>query len=89
MSFNLKNRSFLTLRDFTPAEIKFLLTLSAELKAAKYAGTEQQRLKGKSIDATMPLGPWQTLVVVSIVPLIQSTMLTATRWASHGESLRP
>lgn len=49
MSFNLRNRSFLTLRDFTGEEIRFLLRLSADLKAAKYAGTEQQRLKGKQI----------------------------------------
>lgn len=49
MSFNLKNRSFLSLRDFTPQEIKFLLKLSTDLKAAKYAGTERQTLKGREI----------------------------------------
>ncbi len=49
MAFNLRNRSFLKLLDFTPKEIQFLLDLSADLKAAKYAGTEQQRLKGKNI----------------------------------------
>lgn len=49
MAFNLKNRSFLKELDFTPEELKFLLELSAELKKAKYAGTEQQRLKGKNI----------------------------------------
>ncbi len=49
MAFNLQDRSFLTLRDFTPAEIKFLLKLSADLKAAKYGGYEQPRLKGKNI----------------------------------------
>ena len=49
MAFNLKNRSFLTLRDFTPAEIGFLLKLSADLKSAKYAGTEVETLKGKEI----------------------------------------
>jgi ornithine carbamoyltransferase len=49
MSFNLRNRSFLKLDDFTPREISFLLRLSAELKAAKYAGTEVQRLQGKQI----------------------------------------
>ena len=49
MAFNLKNRHFLTLRDFTPQEIGFLLKLSGDLKAAKYAGTEQQGLKGKEI----------------------------------------
>ena len=49
MAFNLRNRSFLKLLDFTPKEIKFLLKLSADLKAAKYGGYEQQRLKGKNI----------------------------------------
>ena len=49
MAFNLKNRSFLTLLDYTPKEIEFLLDLSADLKKAKYTGTEQQRLKGKNI----------------------------------------
>jgi len=49
MSFNLRNRHFLKLDDFTPQEIKFLLQLSAELKVAKYAGTEVQHLKGKQI----------------------------------------
>lgn len=49
MPVNLKNRSFLKLLDFTPEEIKFLLKLSADLKSAKYAGIEQQKLKGKNI----------------------------------------
>ena len=49
MAFNLRNRHFLKLEDFTPQEIDFLLRLAAELKAAKYAGTETQRLKGKEI----------------------------------------
>lgn len=49
MAFNLRNRSFLKLLDFTPEEIQFLLNLAMELKKAKYAGTEQPRLKGKNI----------------------------------------
>jgi len=49
MALNLRNRHFLKLLDFTPQEIKFLLTLSLDLKKAKYAGLEQQRLKGKNI----------------------------------------
>mgnify|MGYP005857857119 CR=1 FL=1 len=49
MPFNLRNRSFLKLLDFSPEEIRFLLDLSAELKRAKYAGTEQPRLQGKNI----------------------------------------
>jgi len=42
MPFNLKNRNFLTLLDFAPEEIRFLLDLAKELKVAKYSGTEQQ-----------------------------------------------
>jgi ornithine carbamoyltransferase len=49
MAFNLRNRSFLKLLDFTPQEIRFLLDLAIDLKKAKYAGTEQPRLKGKNI----------------------------------------
>ncbi|WP_042357582.1 ornithine carbamoyltransferase [Bacillus rubiinfantis] len=47
--YNLRNRSFLTLLDFTPKEMEFLLNLSEDLKRAKYAGTEQKRLSGKNI----------------------------------------
>ena len=49
MSYNLRNRHFLALRDFTPQEIGFLLKLSADLKTAKYAGFEVPRLTGKEI----------------------------------------
>ena len=49
MSYNLRNRHFLTLRDFTSQEIAFLLKLSADLKAAKYGGYEVPRLTGKEI----------------------------------------
>jgi ornithine carbamoyltransferase len=49
MAFNLRNRHFLKLLDFTPQEIKFLLDLSMDLKKARYAGIEQPRLKGKNI----------------------------------------
>ena len=49
MAFNLKNRNFLTLLDFSPAEIRFLLDLAKDLKAARYAGKEQKRLKDKNI----------------------------------------
>jgi len=49
MSFNLRHRSFLKELDFSPDELRFLLKLSADLKAAKYAGYEQPRLAGKDI----------------------------------------
>ncbi len=49
MSFNLRNRNFLKLLDFTPKEMQYLLDLSRDLKRAKYAGTEVQTMKGKNI----------------------------------------
>lgn len=49
MGFNLRNRHFLKELDFTKEELVFLLKLSKDLKAAKYAGTERQRLVGKNI----------------------------------------
>jgi ornithine carbamoyltransferase len=47
--FNLRNRHFLTLMDFSPKEINYLLELSQDLKKAKYTGVEQPRLVGKNI----------------------------------------
>ncbi len=49
MAYNLRNRSFVKELDFTPADLKFLLKLAADLKAAKYAGHERQHLRGKNI----------------------------------------
>jgi len=49
MAFNLRNRNFLKELDFTKEEFVYLLKLSADLKAAKYGGYEQPRLKGKNI----------------------------------------
>lgn len=49
MPINLHGRSVLTLLDFSPDEIRFLLKLAASLKQAKYGGYEQPRLTGKNI----------------------------------------
>jgi ornithine carbamoyltransferase len=49
MPINLRGRSILTLDELSAAEIRFLLRLAGDLKAAKSAGTEQQRLKGRNI----------------------------------------
>ena len=49
MAVNLKGRSFLTLMDLTPGEIRYLLDLSHDLKAKKRAGIIGDRLKGKHI----------------------------------------
>ena len=60
MAFNLRNRHFLKELDFTPQEFRFLLDLSAQLKAAKYAGTEQPRLRGKNIALIFEKGSTRT-----------------------------
>jgi len=49
MPLNLHGRSFLKLLDLTPAEIRSLLLLARDLKAARRAGTEQPLLSGKNI----------------------------------------
>src|ERR1700752_3495960 len=49
MSFNLRNRSLLTVQDYTPREFRYLLDLARDLKRAKYAGTEQKHLADKEI----------------------------------------
>jgi ornithine carbamoyltransferase len=45
----LRGRHFLTMQDYSADEIRYLIDLSAELKAAKKAGREEQRLVGKEI----------------------------------------
>ena len=49
MAVNLKGRSFLTLMDFTPEEIRYMLDLAHDLKAKKRAGIKGELLKGKNI----------------------------------------
>ncbi len=49
MAFNLRNRNFVKELDFTPKEWRFLLDLAAELKIAKYTGSEQPLLVGKEL----------------------------------------
>ncbi|KAF1370686.1 MAG: ornithine carbamoyltransferase [Yokenella regensburgei] len=49
MTINLKNRNFLKLLDYTPAEIQYLIDLAITLKADKKAGREKQTLVGKNI----------------------------------------
>jgi ornithine carbamoyltransferase len=49
MAVNLKGKSFLTLMDFSPEEIRYLLDLSHDLKAKKRAGLVGETLKGKNI----------------------------------------
>ena len=49
MAVNLKGRSFLTLMDFSPEEVRYLLDLARDLKAKKRMGVFNHLLKGKNI----------------------------------------
>ncbi|MFZ4412249.1 MAG: ornithine carbamoyltransferase [Bacteroidales bacterium] len=76
MAFNLKNRNFLKLLDFTPKEIKFLLELAATLKTAKYTGTEQQKLKGKNIALIFEKDSTRTRCAFEVAALDQGAHVT-------------
>lgn len=49
MAVNLKGRNFLTLKDFTPDEIHYLLNLAHDLKRKKRLGIKGKSLEGKNI----------------------------------------
>lgn len=76
MAFNLRNRNFLKLLDFTPKEIKYLLDLSKDLKAAKYAGTETQRLKGKNVVLLFAKDSTRTRCAFEVAALDQGAGVT-------------
>jgi ornithine carbamoyltransferase len=76
MAFNLRNRNFLKELDFTPQEIKFLLDLSLDLKKAKYAGTEQPRLKGKNIALIFEKASTRTRCAFEVAALDQGARVT-------------
>ena len=76
MTVNLRNRHFLKLLDFTPEEIKFLLDLAANLKKAKYAGTEQQLLKGKNIALIFEKSSTRTRCAFEVAALDQGAHVT-------------
>jgi ornithine carbamoyltransferase len=76
MAYNLRNRNFLKLLDFTPGEIKFLLDLSADLKKAKYSGTEQPRLKGKNIALIFEKASTRTRCAFEVAAIDQGAHVT-------------
>jgi ornithine carbamoyltransferase len=76
MAFNLRNRNFLKELDFTPRELKFLLDLSIDLKKAKYAGTEVQRLKGKNIALIFEKASTRTRCAFEVAAFDQGACVT-------------
>jgi ornithine carbamoyltransferase len=92
MITNLKNRNFLKLLDFTPEEIKSLLDLSFELKKAKYAGTEQQKLRGKNIALIFEKTSTRTRCAFEVAALDQGAHVTylgpSGSQIGHKESMK-
>ena len=92
MAFNLRNRSFVKLLDFTPDEIKFLLKLSANLKAAKYGGYEQPRLKGKNIALIFEKSSTRTRTAFEVAAYDQGAHVTylgpSGSQIGHKESMK-
>ena len=92
MSFNLRNRSLLDLKDFAPRDIRFLLDLAAELKRSKYAGNEHPRLKGKNIALIFEKASTRTRCAFEVAVHDQGGHVTyidsAGSQMGHKESLR-
>lgn len=76
MAYNLKNRHFLTLRDYAPREIAFLLKLAVDLKVAKYTGTEVPTLKGKDIALIFEKDSTRTRVGFEVAAYDQGARVT-------------
>lgn len=91
MAFNLRNRSFVKEVDFTPKEWKFLLNLAAELKFAKYAGSEQPRLTRKNIALIFEKSSTRTRCAFEVAAFDQGARVTyldpAGSQIGHKESM--
>ncbi len=92
MGFNLRDRNFTKLLDFTPREITFLLKLAADLKAAKYGGYEQQRLRGKNIAVIFEKTSTRTRVAFEVAAYDQGAHVTylgpSGSQIGHKESMK-
>ena len=92
MAFNLTNRNFLKLLDFTSKEIKFLLDLSMDLKKAKYCGIEQPRLADKNIALIFEKSSTRTRCAFEVAAFDQGAHVTylgpSGSQIGHKESMK-
>jgi ornithine carbamoyltransferase len=92
MSFNLRNRSLLDLKDFAPRSIRYLVDLAAELKRSKAAGNELPRLKGKNIALIFEKASTRTRCAFEVAVHDQGGHVTyidpASSQLGHKESLK-
>src|SRR5215467_10814167 len=73
---DLRGRDFLKLADFSPQEITYLIDLSAELKAAKNEGREEQRLTGRNIALIFEKDSTRTRCAFEVAALDQGAHVT-------------
>ena len=73
---DLRGRHFLTIADFTPAELLYLLDLSAELKAAKRERREERRLVGRNIALIFEKDSTRTRCAFEVAALDQGAHVT-------------
>lgn len=73
---NLKGRNLLTLLDYSQAEIDYLLTLAAKLKADKYIGKEQKCLVGKNIALLFEKDSTRTRCAFEVASYDQGALVT-------------
>jgi ornithine carbamoyltransferase len=74
--FNLRNKNFLTLLDFSTKEINYFLDLARDLKRAKYVGCEQKRLEGKNIALIFEKASTRTRCSFEVAALDQGAHVT-------------
>jgi len=92
MAFNLHNRHLLSLVNHSAEEIKFLIELSRNLKQAKYAGYEQQKLKGKNIALIFEKTSTRTRCAFEVAAYDQGANVTyidpSSSQIGHKESIK-
>ena len=92
MGYNLRNRNYLKLLDFSAREIRYLLDLSRDLKRAKYGGYEQQRMKGKNIAVIFEKSSTRTRVAFEVAAYDQGAHVTylgpSGTQIGHKESMK-
>ena len=92
MAFNLKGQNFLKVLDFDQREMRYLLDLSRDLKRAKYAGTEQQHLKGKNICLIFEKTSTRTMCAFEVAAYDQGAQVTylgpSGSQIGHKESMK-
>jgi len=76
MAVNLKGRSFLTLKDFTPGEIRYFLDLSKDLKAKKRAGIIGKSLERKNIVLLFDKASTRTRCAFEVAALDEGAHIT-------------